>query len=319
MYMNFADLPLVATPISLVNKNIVAEAIEHCVSDIGITNVQLIRESMNAVYLVQTPDGPQIMRVSRPTSSTQPAIEFAQYMLNIGFEVPAPISQVPFRHDEIEITLWELIDTDATRFLDWRHIGSLTRRLHDLDPQVIAEFYPLPKATSFPWWDFDRLLEELSPTFSESDRDILMNRWHRNKSFVLNAQLQDPHTATHDLVLCHGDIHPGNVIVSQATGRPVLLDWDLLSVAPPEWDHAALLTWSSRWGGNSSMYPEFAAGYGADFSNVELAEALAELRLLSATLMRWRAGLTSPDARIEAENRMRYWRQDPTAPMWRAV
>jgi len=98
-----------------------------------------------------------------------------------------------------------------------------------------------------------------------------------------------------------------------------LLDWDLLSVAPREWDHAALLTWASRWGGDATTYPEFALGYGSDFSSIDLATALAELRLLSATLMRWRAGLTSQPARAEAENRMKCWRQDPSAPMWQAV
>lgn len=317
--MNFAELPLVATPISLVDKSVVSEAIEHCVSDNAITDLHLIRESMNGVYLAQTPKGPQVMRVSSPTSSTSPAIEFAHYLLNIGFEVPAPMSQVPFRHDEIEITFWEFIETDATRDLDWRHIGSLTRRLHDINPLDVAKFYPLPKATSFPWWDFDRLFDELGPSFNASDRDILINRWQALQPFFMTAQNEAEGASERPLVLCHGDIHPGNVIVSQTTGRPVLIDWDLLSVAPREWDHAALLTWATRWGGDISMYPHFAAGYGADFSGLELAEALAELRLLSATLMRWRAGLTSPAARIEAENRMKYWRQDSNAPMWRAV
>jgi aminoglycoside phosphotransferase (APT) family kinase protein len=125
--------------------------------------------------------------------------------------------------------------------------------------------------------------------------------------------------STSHATLCHGDIHPGNVIVNRSTGRPVLLDWDLLSVAPREWDHAALLTWSSRWGGDATTYPEFALGYESDFSSNDLATALAELRLLSATLMRWRAGLTSEPARAEAENRMKWWRNDPSAPMWQAV
>ena len=120
--MNFAELPLVATPISLVDKNVVSEAIEHCISDNAITDIHLIRESMNGVYLVQTPNGPQVMRVSSPTSSTSPAIEFAHYLLKMGFEVPAPISQTPFRHDEIEITFWEFIETDATRELVLRPI-----------------------------------------------------------------------------------------------------------------------------------------------------------------------------------------------------
>ena len=102
--MNFAELPLVATPIALVDQNVVNEAIQKCMVDKNLDNPRLIRESMNAVYLVQSSDGPQIMRVSRPTSSTMAAIEFAHYLARNGFEVPAPLSHAPFRHDEIEIT-----------------------------------------------------------------------------------------------------------------------------------------------------------------------------------------------------------------------
>lgn len=317
--MNFAELPLVAIPIALVDQNVVDEAIQKCMADKNLYNPRLIRESMNAVYLVQSSDGPQVMRVSRPTSSTMAAIEFAHYLARNGFEVPAPLSHAPFRHDEIEITFWEFINHDPHHNVDWRHIGSVARRLHDLDPQIVATFYPLPMATSFPWWDFDRLLAELGSSLDSSDLDVLKSRWHRLQPFFISAQNVYSSPISGQMALCHGDIHPGNVIVNRLTGRPILIDWDLLSVAPREWDHAALLTWTQRWGGNATIYPEFATGYGTNYSGNELAEALAEMRLLSATLMRWRAGLTSPDAKIEAENRMRYWRQDPTAPMWRAV
>ena len=51
--MNFAELPLVATPITLVDQNVVDEAIQKCMVYKNLDNPRLIRESMNAVYLVQ--------------------------------------------------------------------------------------------------------------------------------------------------------------------------------------------------------------------------------------------------------------------------
>jgi Ser/Thr protein kinase RdoA (MazF antagonist) len=317
--MRFADLPLVASPISVVDDNVVHEGIQHFASDQKLSDIQLIRRSMNAVYKVTSPSGPTIMRVSRPTETTLPAIEFAAFLRGNGFEVPAPVSQVPFRHDEIEITLWEYIEPDLKRLVDWPAIGNFVRRLHDIDPNDIAKFYPLPKATSFPWWNFDQLLDELKPTFTDNDHAVLMKRWQALRPYFITAQNIDLGSSVVRPVLCHGDIHPGNVIVDRTTGRPILLDWDLLSVAPREWDHAALLTWATRWGGQTSTYSDFAQGYGLDFSTNDLAKALAELRLLSATLMRWRTGLSTPSARVEAENRMKWWRQDLTAPMWQAV
>jgi hypothetical protein len=46
--------------------------------------------------------------------------------------------------------------------------------------------------------------------------------------------------------------------------------------------------------------------------------AFAELRLVAATLMRVTAALVNPDARPEAERRLRFWRGDPDAPTWTA-
>ncbi len=317
--MQFADLPLVASPISAVEEYVIEEGILHFAAEQKLSEIQLIRRSMNAVYKVTTANGPQIMRVSRPTDTTLPAIEFADYLRQNNFEVPSPMSHAPFRHDEIEITLWEYVEPDPDQLVDWQAIGLFVRRLHEINPANIAKFYPLPKAASFPWWNFDDLLAEMGPTLDSADCDILLERWHKLRPHFTAAQNIDLESSVDPPVLCHGDIHPGNVIVNRTTGRPVLIDWDLLSVAPREWDHAALLTWATRWGGQASTYSDFAHGYGSDFSNSDLANALAELRLLSATLMRWRAGLSTPAARVEAENRMKWWRQDPTAPMWQAV
>ena len=98
----------------------------------------------------------------------------------------------------------------------------------------------------------------------------------------------------------------------------MLLDWDLVCWGPPAWDHAPLLTWAQRWGGDPSVYPSFAEGYGSSLRDDPLGESLAVLRNVAATLMRVRAGRSDRAAADEAERRLRYWRGDPAAPQWRA-
>jgi hypothetical protein len=49
-----------------------------------------------------------------------------------------------------------------------------------------------------------------------------------------------------------------------------------------------------------------------------VAEAIATLRLVAATLMRVRAGRHDEAARDEAEGRLRWWRGDADAPPWHA-
>ena len=108
-------------------------------------------------------------------------------------------------------------------------------------------------------------------------------------------------------MVCHGDVHPGNVMMT--AGGPVLIDWDLMCVAPPGWDHAMLLTLADRWGGSASAYPAFAAGYGQSMADDATTQRFAELRNVAATLIRVHAGRTDPAARAEAERRLRYWRR----------
>jgi thiamine kinase-like enzyme len=119
-----------------------------------------------------------------------------------------------------------------------------------------------------------------------------------------------------DRVVCHGDVHPGNII--QTSEGPVLLDWDLSCLAPAAWDHAMLLTWASVWGGELGAYERFAEGYGRSLAQDPLAESLAVMRNVTATLMRLKAGRTNPAAADEAQRRLRHWRGDPAAPIWSA-
>ena len=81
---------------------------------------------------------------------------------------------------------------------------------------------------------------------------------------------------------------------------PVLLDWDLLCLGPPGWDHAMLLR-LPRWGWPARWYDDFAAGYGRSLADDPIANALAELRLVAATLMRLRAARDDPAAMPEAQ------------------
>ena len=69
------------------------------------------------------------------------------------------------------------------------------------------------------------------------------------------------------------------------------------------------MTWTQRWGGDPGIYESFAEGCGISLRGDPVAEALAELRLVAATLMRVRAAHARiQPAAAEAELRLRYWR-----------
>jgi Ser/Thr protein kinase RdoA (MazF antagonist) len=116
------------------------------------------------------------------------------------------------------------------------------------------------------------------------------------------------------LVVCHGDVHPRNVLMRG--DDVVIIDWDAICLGPPAWDHAALMTWADRWGGAAETYQAFAQGYGVDLRESSLAQELAALRLLAPTINMIINGESNPTYAAEAQARMRYWLGDPAAPTW---
>jgi aminoglycoside phosphotransferase (APT) family kinase protein len=190
--------------------------------------------------------------------------------------------------------------------VNWREVGAMIRRVHDLDP---ADLPGLPFCGDFPQWQFDQLLDDVRADLDPLALRGLQAAVERADGWSERAR-QVP-------VVCHGDVHPGNVL---PTGDgAVLLDWDLRCVGPAAWDHGPLMTWSSRWGGAPDIYEAFADGYGASLRGDWMGEHLAELRNVAATLLRVQAGRTDPAAAVESERRLRFWRGDPDAPPWTAM
>jgi hypothetical protein len=267
----------------------------------GVREVRLLRMGMNAIFTA----GGAVLRVSTPTVDAAWSIRLAEMLADVGLRVTAPLRPGAIHVDGFGVTCWEHVEATGTP-IDWRAVGAMVQRVHQLHPADLPDGYPAPSPAAFPWWDFDALLVEtrdaIDPAAFEGIRDAVDRRrgW-----------------ADFDLtVVCHGDVHPGNVLM--AHDGPVLIDWDLLCRAPAGWDHAPLMTWGERWGGDGTQYAAFAAGYGRSLRGDQLADSFAELRLVAATLMRVRAGLGDPAAMVEARRRLRYWARDPDAPAWSA-
>jgi Ser/Thr protein kinase RdoA (MazF antagonist) len=210
------------------------------------------------------------------------------------------------RHDVVEADgacVWALERVHPSGDVDWREVGRMVRRVHAIQPSSV---HALPSCVDFPHWQIDEVLADVAATIDAPALEGLhacLQRW--------DGWRDEARTHT---VVCHGDVHPGNVLPTD--DGPVLLDWDLRCLAPAGWDHAALMTWTERWNGAPGLYDAFAAGYGRSLRGDRMAEAFAELRLLVATLMRVRAGRTSAAAVAEADVRLRYWRGEPDAPRW---
>lgn len=261
----------------------------------------LVRASMNATFRC----GDVALRVGRPTSPTA-SHRLSEQLTELGVAVPEAIDLEPVIIDGLTVTAHRWVAAHGGP-IDWASVGRMARVVHDhLHVEMVDDAVPIADPRHFPWWNFTAMLESLdqSPLMTLATRRALVE--------VIEAHVSWREHIDDEPRVCHGDIHPGNVI--QSTDGPVILDWDLLCVAPIAWDHAPLIAQSfGPWQAGESLYRDFARGYERDLSRDPIAVEFALLRDLAATLMRVRAAITDHRQIDEARLRLERW-VDGTVP-----
>lgn len=307
-----ADRPYVDRPV--VDLDAAARVATQQAAVWGLGPPRLLRHGMNALYVAAggtdagsgVGTGGVVLRVGAATAPAAASHELVRWLLDAGVPTVPPVEGLTADVGGYAVTGWRFV-REVRRAVDWRAVGAAVRTVHALAPGAAPAAYPIPEPGAFPWWRFDELLAEVA--------DDLDARAAAGITTAIDAHRGWEARVREGAVLCHGDVHPGNVLM--AGDGALLVDWDLMCVANPAWDHAMLTTLADRWGGDPGTYPAFAAGYGRSLADDALTRSLGELRNVAATLMRVRAGRRDPAARVEAEHRLEYWRGDSTGP-WHA-
>ncbi len=257
---------------------------------------------MNALFLA---GDDAMLRVSLTTAPPAQAVWLMAQLADRGVRAPRLLYPEPISVGDLAVFAIQRVQPVGD--IDWAEVGDQIRRVHEWPVDDVRGHYPLPRCDDFPWWNAAAVLAEVDDLLDDSARNGLSEAIFEHEDWRSRVNAR---------VVCHGDVHPGNII--QSRDGPVLLDWDLSCHAPAAWDHAMLLTWSQVWGGDATAYERFADGYGQSMREDALAKSLAVMRNVTATLMRLKAGRTNPVAAKEAQRRLWYWRADPAAPAWSA-
>lgn len=301
--------PFVSTPVGALDtaRRVAVLAAESW----GLPDPVLVRASMNVTFSC----GDVVLRIGRTNASATLGIRLLERLSSVGIRVPIPCPQEPLLLEGLSVTALRRL-SPVERPIDWADVGRMVAVLHRVPAADLVPLgYPLVDPIDLPWWDLAGMFEGLE---AEDDVERIVDAPSRRalRDAVTRSRDWSEHIRSAPSVVCHGDLHPGNVMMT-AEG-PVVLDWDLLASAPVIWDHVPLFAMAGPWGGDRRWYDDFARGYGVDLAGSAPLARLAEARDLAATLMKIRAAQHDPTAAAEARLRLAHWRGERSAPRWTA-
>ena len=288
------------------------ESVEDWVVDVAtqwsLPAPALVRMSMNAVYRC----GDVVLRVGRPVPGAPATRELGDVLRDAGIPIAEIIDELD-APDGRRVTAMAYVAARAE--VDWVQTGRIVARLHDrVGMDGLPDGWPVADPRRLPWWELERLVGEIDTACLGIANDV-DERVRAKLGLVVDGHRWWRDEVDHDAVICHGDLQPANVLMGPR--GPVLIDWDLLAVAPRGWDHGPMLAQTRRWGVPSSVYDQYASGYGMNLSADRFTLAVAELRDVAATVLAVRAAASNTDAVNEARHRYLSWIDESSGP-WTA-
>ena len=277
---------------------------ERFAQQLGVGPHTLVRRGTATVFRA----GGTLIRIT--THDPTPSFALADLLAGEGLAVPRALSIDVLVDDGLWASAWPWLEPDPARAVDAIALGRSVRTLHELDVHRFAGVVALADYGSFPWL-------AIGPTLSRIEHAGILSAAELDALALAHEDLSDwwQFASTHSrFVVCHGDVQPGNVIVTAK--EQLLIDWDSICLGPPQLDHAPLMTWEERWNGTPGMYAKFAKGYRRDYRDDPVAVMLADARNLVATINMVAKGITDRSAAQEGRRRVRYWLNDPLAPRW---
>ncbi|MCX4976471.1 phosphotransferase family protein [Streptomyces sp. NBC_00620] len=206
----------------------------------------------------------------------------------------------PVDADDRPVTFWEeLPEHVAGSVMD---VVTLLKQLHAL---------PIPDLQLGRLDPFVRVADRIDAATSLSDDD---RGWLHQQLADLQAQWLNRPEGLPECVV-HGDAWVGNTVRTAA--GPILIDFERVSVGPPEWDLVSTAVKMTTTGAVSKAeYAEFCSAYGTDVTQWEGYELLAGARQLRMTSYAAQHAATRLEWQAEAQYRVDCLRGRTAPPPW---
>jgi hypothetical protein len=265
--------------------------------------IHLLHFAKSAVFSL--PEENIVAKVSRPGAELEDfrrGMRFANWLEDRGLpgsRLAGEMAQEPYRIGEHYLSFWRMDNFRPVR--SGAEFGQALRSFH-------SEINPFPERLPDldPLADIAAMLESLREDYP-ADVDLLWS-WHH--------RLGEEWGATESLLGAgplHGNAHRGN---SARRGRDLcMLDYELLSWGPREWDLVPEALRLRRYGQAHRDYELFSRTYGFDVFSWPGFQNMVLVRELLATVFRMLAD-AGLGGETESRRRLLYWRGKPS-PIWR--
>jgi len=235
-------------------------------------------DSDSGLYRVVSDSGACYLLKIKAGSFYEPSCLVPGYLKDHG--ISSVVAPIPARRHALwtevkhwTVVLYPFIDGDSSwtgmTAEQWKQVGTIFRQVHQV--QLPPSGFATLRKDSFDPAEYSRCVEDFEAQHPHSQAQVspaaraMLSSWKAHEPMIhevlasLNklAGALKRRRRTLPYVICHGDLHPANLLRDRA-GQVFVIDWDDVLLAPKERDFIFVGNAPSTGAGSSPFF----AGYG---------------------------------------------------------
>lgn len=240
----------------------------HAADRLGLNPIDACLVSASSRLIWHLPADRIALTITRAGSKTLTAISAeaaaVQAATTAGVRTPAVLANPIAITDDQFALAFRWIDGRTLATADWPAASAEAAKLAQAQPDGLRAL-SWPPTWPDPSWE-----EVLGPHLFADLSEHILHAGHALRDLL----------SCDDLVLCHGDLQPANILVDKY-GDPWLIDLEYACLAPAEWDPAKLVTLSNRFGNPLAIAPCLTAWPELDRSRLQSCAVVQETQIVA--------------------------------------